>query len=288
MITGVVLARNEEANIVECLQSFRPHVGELILIDMESSDRTVELASPFVDKNLSHPTIPNFDSARNIAIPEARYDWLWFLDADERVPVETGQLVNDIVKNRGHEFVALTIPFKTHFCGKWIQHCGWWPGYTMPRVLKRGHFRFAERLHGGVEFDGPSMQSPADPNLAIEHFSYLSIEHYVEKFNRYTSVEAIQLADAGVELSWETAIRAMVRDLWLYYEKNQGHLDGRHGWILSWLAGQYRWFSHTKMLDRLRAQGTGEDDADVPPNLDAVIQLMETELHRIRAAQPEL
>ena len=46
MITGVVLARNEEANIVECLESLQPHVGEIILIDMESTDLTVALAKP--------------------------------------------------------------------------------------------------------------------------------------------------------------------------------------------------------------------------------------------------
>ena len=51
-----------------------------------------------------------------------------------------------------------------------------------------------------------------------------------------------------------------MRDLWLYYEHNQGFLDGEYGWILSWLAGQYRWFSHAKMLDveRQGANGLGE------------------------------
>ena len=148
MITGVVLARNEERNIQACLASLRPHVAELLLIDMESTDRTVELARPYVDRVLSHALTPHFDAARNIAIGPARHEWLWFLDADERVPEATGRLINEAVRTRGQEFSAITIPFKSYFCGKWIEHCGWWPGYTMPRVLKRGHFRFAERLHG--------------------------------------------------------------------------------------------------------------------------------------------
>ena len=138
MITGVVLARNEEHNIVACLRSLQPYVDEIILIDMESTDRTVELARPLTTKILIHPLIANFDAARNVAIPEARNDWLWFLDADERVSERTGHLVRDIIRERGHECVAITIPFKSYFSGKWIQHCGWWPGYTMPRVLRRG------------------------------------------------------------------------------------------------------------------------------------------------------
>lgn len=190
MITGVVLARNEERNIGPCLESFRPHVPELILIDMESSDRTVELARPWVNRVLAHPIVANFDAARNIAIPEARNNWLWFLDADERVPDATGRLVNELVRERGEECVAIMIPFKTYFCGQWIQHSGWWPGYTMHRVLKRGHFRFAEKLHGGVEFHGPELRVPPDPALAIEHHSYQSLAHYLEKFNRYTTTES--------------------------------------------------------------------------------------------------
>jgi glycosyltransferase involved in cell wall biosynthesis len=90
MITGVVLARNEEANIAPCLEAARLHVGECLLIDMESTDRTVELARSLVDRVLSYPLVANFDAARNIAISEAKFDWLWFIDADERVPRRPG------------------------------------------------------------------------------------------------------------------------------------------------------------------------------------------------------
>ena len=235
MMTGVILARNEEANIVACLEAFRPHVGELLLIDMESSDRTVELGRSLVDRVLHHSLVANFDAARNIAIAVAKFDWLWFIDADERVSEATGRLVNQLVRERGTEFVALNIPFMTHFCGEPIMHSGWWPGYTMPRVLKRPHFKFSERLHGGVEVDGPQLFLPPDPNLAIQHYSYLSVEHYLAKLNRYTSTEAQQMLADGGEYSWQAAMRHMARDLWMYYEANEGKLDGARGWIGSWV-----------------------------------------------------
>ncbi len=288
LITGVILARNEEANIVDCLRSLRPYVAELLLIDMESTDRTRELAQPLVDRILNHRLIPHFDAARNIASSEAAHEWIWFLDADERVSENTGQIVRRVIQEQGDEIVAITIPFKSYFCGKWIQSCGWWPGYTMPRVLKRGRFRFAERLHGGVQFDGREVRLPPDPELAIEHFSYRSIEHYLEKFNRYTTVESQTLAEQGAPLTWETAIRAMVRDLWLYYEQNQGRQDGVHGWILSWLAGQYRWFSHAKLLDLPHDPAIDLLPERVPPGLDDVIRVMKEELAVLRAKKPQL
>jgi len=269
-------------------------VAEILLIDMESTDRTVELARPYATRILTHPVVPNFDAARNVAIPEAHFDWLWFHDADERIPVKTGDLVRQVLAEQGPEIVAITIPFKSYFCGKWIEHCGWWPGYTMPRVLKRGHFRFSERLHKGVEFTGREVRLPPDPEVAIEHFSYESIEQYIEKFNRYTSTEAGYLAEQGQTLDWQTAFRAMMRDLWLYYEKGRGHLDGNHGWILSWLAGQYRWFSHAKLLDLHGSHAAGSSassgaqSVSVPPNLDAVIQLMAHELTTLQSREPQL
>lgn len=303
MIIGVILARNEELNIATALTALRPHVGELILIDMESSDRTVEVAQPLVDRVLTHPFVANFDAARNIAIDAAKYDWLWFIDADERVPPETGRMVQQLVRERGHEFEALVVPFATHFCGQWMQHCGWWPGYTMPRVLKRGHFRFSEKLHGGVEVIGRTMYTPADRNLAIEHFSYRDVEHYIEKLNRYTSTEAKQFAEQGMRWDWRAATRHMTHDLWQYYEANQGRFDGARGWVLSWLSGQYRWLSHAKLVDREpvigeksketpesatspRALATDEDrapDADCPQSLDEVLDLMRQEVARLRA-----
>lgn len=287
MITGVVLARNEERNIVQCLECLRPHVEEIILIDMESTDHTLELASPLVDRMLHHPLVPNFDSARNIAIHEAKNDWMWFVDADERLSTCTGKLIRDLIRNQGDEFEAITIPFKSYFCQQWMQNCGWWPGYTMPRVLKKGHFRFVERLHGGVEVSGRTNRLSPDPRIAIDHFSYESVEHYIEKLNRYTSTEAIQLAESGRGFDWRESFRHMMFDLWQYYEFNEGYLDGLRGWILSWLSGQYRWLSHAKLIDRTSDSNNGHPSEEVPANLDEVVQLMEESLTECRATNPQ-
>ena len=277
MLTGVVLARNEEGNIVECLENFRRCVDELIVIDMDSSDRTAALSAERADRVLHHPAVANFDAARNIAIPECHHPWIWFCDADERPTPALSQVVRELITTRGSEFEALVIPFKTYFCGQWIRHCGWWPGYTMPRVLKKGRFRFREKLHGGVEVDGRELALAADENLAIDHFSYASVEHYLEKFNRYTSTEAGQLAVAGNRWDWRVATRVMVKDLWLYYEAHAGWKDGARGWILSWLSGLYRWASHAKLVD---ASPLASDSA--PANLDEFFAEVSGELSRLR------
>src|SRR5205807_17638 len=99
-----------------------------------------------------------------------------------------------LVRERGQEFEALVVPFRNYFCGKWIEHSGWWPGYCRPQLLKKGCFRYNERLHSGVQVDGHTWFFPADdPELAILHYSYDDLHHYLEKLNRYTDGEADSL-----------------------------------------------------------------------------------------------
>jgi glycosyltransferase involved in cell wall biosynthesis len=283
MITGVILAHNEEIHIKDCVAALRPHVGEVILIDTESTDRTAEIARPLVDQTLSHPNVPNFDAVRNIAMPAGHFDWFWFVDADERIPELTGKLVNDLIRDRGHEFEAINIPFKSHFCGQWMQHCGWWPGYTVCRVLKRGHFEFGRILHSGVMLNGREIRFPPDPNLAVPHYSFRDLEHYVAKFNRYTSTEAGQLKERDCQYDWRAAVQGMVHDLWEHYELHNARRDGSLGWILTWMAGQYRWMSQSKLID-LQPRS---DTPSAPENLDEFLQVMEQDLAMFRARRPK-
>ncbi|MEX1026470.1 MAG: glycosyltransferase [Candidatus Paceibacterota bacterium] len=288
MITGVVLARNEEKNIVGCLEALRSHVEEILLIDMESSDATVALAGSFVTRVLQHPFMRNFDSARNIAIPEAKYEWLWFVDADERIPEASGKLVLETIRNHGDEFEALTIPFKSYCCGQWMRHCGWWPGYTGPRVLKRGYFHFATRIHGGVRLDGREWIVAADPKLGIEHYGIQDVQHYVEKVNRYSAAEAENLAQDGRSWNWRAAIGDMMHDLWMTYEQHPGRLDGKRGWVAAWMSGQYRWLAQTKLLDLHAEPNSMPDPGEVPVDLDDAIRCMRDALARLRARRPQL
>ena len=283
MITGVILARNEERNIEACIKNLRPFVEQLIVIDMDSSDSTRRISERFADLVMPHPLIDDFDSARNIANEAATEPWLWFADADERVSKATGELVRQLVGSLDESFAAIQIPFKTYFCGQWIQHSGWWPGYTMPRVFRKGRFEFRKGVHQGVSVLGGTALLPPNPEIAIDHYSYLSIEHYYEKFNRYTTIEAKSLPNDGKSWNWRMGIRQMTRDLWHYYENCRGDMDGLRGWVLAWLAGQYRWAAHAKVLDLI---GESRGEGEVPDDLTAVLQEMESEVARLRVRLP--
>lgn len=252
-ITACILARNEETRIEDALRSLQGWTEQIVVLDNESEDRTVEIARAYTPHVLTAPRAANFDAARNLAINVATGDWLFYLDADERVPPRLGPELLRLVREQGEQFEALVLPFKHYFCGKWMQHSGWWPGYTRPQLLKKGRFRYNERLHSGVEVDGRTALFPADdPELALVHYSYADLHHYLAKLNRYTDGEAENLLADGKCHAWQAMLAHFVHDWQVYYDRNQASQDGLHGFILSFLSAFYRFASRAKLWDQRR------------------------------------
>ena len=155
-ITGCILARNEARRIEAAIQSLLRWTEQVIVLDNESEDGTADIARRYTEHVRTVPLSdgPSFDGLRNRAIDLATGDWIFYLDADERVPERLGQALRQLLQERGGEFEALIIPFRHYFCGAWVRHSFGWPGYTRPQLLKKGCFRYGERLHSGVEVQG--------------------------------------------------------------------------------------------------------------------------------------
>src|ERR1051325_7591874 len=85
-ISAIVHTRNEARHLAACLETLLGWTDEIIVCDMESEDDTLAIARRYTDQILPHPLIPNFDRARNVSAMRARFRWVFYLDADERVP----------------------------------------------------------------------------------------------------------------------------------------------------------------------------------------------------------
>ena len=274
-ISACILVWNEEHRIEAALRSLQGWTDQLIVIDNESDDGTVAVARRYTDRILTAPRSLNFDAIRNMAVDVATGDWLFYLDADERIPPRLGQVLRRLVQERGQEFEALAIPFKHYFCGKWIEHCNWWPGYTRPQLLKKGCFHYGDRLHSGVQVKGRTLLFPADdPDLAIDHLSYNNLHHYLEKLNRYTDGEAESLYTDGASHSWQAQLAHFVKDWQDYYERGRADLDGMHGFVLAFMSGFYRLLSRAKLWDLRRRRGELLIPEPVPASLREMLELM--------------
>ena len=251
-LSAIVHTRNESRHIAECLQTLVGWTDEIIVCDMESTDDTVEIAGRFTDQIVLHPLLQNFDRARNVSAMRARYRWVLYLDADERVPPGLGPALRDLIARQGDRFEAMLLPFRHHFAGRWMQCL--YPGYTAPRLLKNGRFTFNARLHSGAVVAGRTVSFPADnPDLALVHHSFESLSHYLEKMNRYTDGEAANLHRDGVPYHWQQAVRHFVQDLAGYYDQRGASQDGVHGFLWSFFSAFYRFSQHSKLYElRLR------------------------------------
>src|SRR5262249_31118636 len=118
-VCAVILARNEERQIEEAIRSVL-WADQVLLIDNESEDRTVEIARLSTPHILSVRRAATFDASRNLAAQHTECGWVYFHDADERVPPRLPPVLRRLIAERGHEFDGLCLPFKHFFCGKWM------------------------------------------------------------------------------------------------------------------------------------------------------------------------
>jgi glycosyltransferase involved in cell wall biosynthesis/tetratricopeptide (TPR) repeat protein len=276
-ITGCILARNEARRIEAAIQSLLGWTEQVIVLDNESGDDTAAIAHRYTEHVFTVPPSegPSFDGLRNRAIDLAIGDWIFYLDADERVPERLGQALRQLLQERGGDFEALVVPFRHFFCGAWVRNSFGWPGYTRPQLLKKGCFRNGERVHSGVEVQGRTLYFPAsDPELAIIHYSYDDLHHYLEKLNRYTDGEAESLLADGHSHSWQAMLAHFVHDWQAYYDLRRAGRDGMHGFVLAFFSAFYRFASRAKLWDLRRQRGDLLVDEPLPLDLREMLEFM--------------
>jgi len=232
-----IIALNQEANIVPCLES-AAFADEIVLVDTGSTDRTVELARGYTDRIF---TIDwrGFGATKNYALEQASGDWVFSLDTDERVPEGLRDEILAVVHNNG-PLAGYRIPRKNYFCGRWVRRAGWYPDLTL-RLFRRDRGRFWEReVHEEVLVDGPvgELKTP------LEHYSYNSVSEYVARMDRYAFLAAKELVKRGRrpyagELLWRPFITFIKR-----YFMQLGLLEGLTGYTLAVLSSMYTFLKY--------------------------------------------
>lgn len=246
-ISAVINTRNEEQNIRYCLEALQ-WCDEIIILDMESEDNTVNIAKAYTDKIFSHKKVMAFDLARKSAVGKATGDWILLVDADEMVPKILSQKLKRIAAENSTDIVY--IPFKTYILGEWIKHTGWWPDYHS-RFFKNGSIVFTDIVHSFLieSPDARKMYLPAKEENSIAHFAYRDSEHFVTKLNRYTTIEAHQMMEQGRKFSLFRMLAAGFRGFQVRYISQKGYKDGYRGFFLSIMMGFYRTLNYIKLWE---------------------------------------
>jgi glycosyltransferase involved in cell wall biosynthesis len=245
-LSVVIVTRNEEARLRACLESVA-WADQIIVVDSLSEDGTVAVAAEFTPDVHRRPW-PGYASQKNFGIDQATGDWILILDADERVSAELRGEIQGLLAG-GAEHPVYRVPFKNHLAGRWLAHGGLYPDYH-PRLFRRGAARYGEReIHETLQYAGGSKPSRGRLRGAILHLTYADLANYLEKVNRYTSLEADALAAEGHRVRWWHLLKPIPRFFKLYVRK-KGFLDGVPGLASAVLLAVYPLLVQAKVLER--------------------------------------
>lgn len=230
-ISVVINTRNEEKNLPRALASTKGLAEEIVVVDMESSDKTWEIAKRAGAKVYLHKPTGYVEPARNFAISKATGDWVLILDADEEISKKLAQILKQIAgDSESVDFYRL--PRKNIIFGKWIKHSRWWPDYNI-RFFKKGKVAWGEIIHSVPETQGKGLDLKAIEDNAITHHNYESIEQFIDRLNNYTTQHAKLLIKDGYKFSWRDVIAKTTAEFISRYFAGEGYKDGLHGLALA-------------------------------------------------------
>ncbi len=238
-LSVVVLTKNEQARIIQCLDSVR-WADEIIVVDDGSSDETVEITRRYTDKVF----IRKMDiegKQRNWAYAQARNTWILSLDADETVTPELRSEIKKVLSENPIEN-GFTIPRRNYIGNYWVKYGGWYPSPQL-KLFKKHKFRYEEvAVHPRAFMDEPCGHLKSD----IIHYSYKNLEDFLNKLNNQTSREAQKWFNQNKPMRlyrflWRTLDR-FVRT----YIGRKGYKDGFIGFLVAFNAGLYQFISYLK------------------------------------------
>lgn len=232
-VSVVINTLNEEENLPKALSSVKSFADEVVVVDMKSEDKTVEVAEKAGARVYEHKRVGHVEPARNYAIEKAHKEWVLVLDADEEVSASLLKKLKKIMENPKADYYRL--PRKNIIFGKWMKHAKWWPDHNI-RFFKKGSVSWNEVIHSVPMTTGKGVDLPAKEEYAIIHHNYDSLEQYLARMNRYTTIQAeALLKDKDYRFIWKDLVAKPVNEFLDRYFSAKGYKDGLHGLALSLL-----------------------------------------------------
>lgn len=234
-LAAAILTRNEARHIAACLATLG-FADQVVLSDSFSDDGTVEIARAAGATIFQRP-FDNFAGQRNATLAAVDAEWVFFVDADERITPELAAEVRRVIVERPE--VGWWVPRHNFIAGHQVRHGGFYPDYQL-RLLRRDRARYDpdRPVHEVVLLDGPAgyLQNP------MIHYNYATWAQFHAKQRRYARMESRILRERGVRPWPHKFVRQPLREFWRRYVTLEGYKDGWVGLKLAALLGFYYGF----------------------------------------------
>ena len=233
-LAAVILTKNAANHIVDCIETLR-FADRVVVSDSFSTDGTTELAQGAGAEIIQRP-FDNFAGQRNAAMDAVDAEWIFFVDADERITLLLATEVRQVLEREENGW---WVPRHNFIVGKEVRHGGFYPDYQL-RLLRRDRARYDPNrpVHEVVILEGASghLQQP------MLHYNYDDWGQFHAKQRRYAGLEARILAERGIKPWPHKFVRQPLREFWRRYVTLQGWRDGWMGFKLAALLGFYYGF----------------------------------------------
>lgn len=238
-ISAVVVTFNEENFLDECLQSLT-NCSQLLVVDLGSSDRSVEIAQKYTTQIIQHERVEIAEFILPDILALLENDWFIRVDPDEVVPLN---LLEEIVEfiEKTPEAAIVEIPFQYYFLRKPLHTTVWGGVRPFPKVLNTQRVMIHKRVHGAFEIrDGYfPRELPYNGKNAVKHYWIDSYASLIEKHERYLRLEGKSRYERGQRFTWKSWVAVTARAFMYSLVKKQGWRGGWQGWFLSFFFAQY-------------------------------------------------
>jgi glycosyltransferase involved in cell wall biosynthesis len=231
-ISVIIHTRDSQATLPRLLESVR-WAEECIVVDMESTDRTCEIALQYGVTLLSTSVVPRVDGIRNRYIERAQHEWIFILDSDEYLSADAAQVVRNLLQEYGHSRDIFSIPRYNMIAGQIMRGSGWYPDHQI-RLFRKGCVRWSDSTHKLPEVLTTSERfQRLDPPgcLHIHHDNYDSIKQFIDKQLKYALND--RYPEEGFSFERYVAL-AYEEFSFRHDEKNDGELSFALATVMAW------------------------------------------------------
>ncbi len=223
-ISALILAKNEENMIGDCIKQL-DFVKEIIILDQNSRDKTIEIANKY-NVEILNSSEENFSKNRNLLLSRAKSKWILYIDCDERLSKDNIDEIKTVLSNITYS--AYYFPRKNIILGKWLKHGGWWPDYVPKLFLKKKLIKWQGKVHESPIVEGKYgyMKEP------LTHYTARSIGSMLEKTIKWAKIEAQLSYEANQpNVNIIKIVKAVILEFSKRYFVKLGILDGTIGLI---------------------------------------------------------
>ena len=244
-LSVAIMTYNEEKNLKRTLQSISKNADEIVIIDGGSTDNTENIAKEF-KANFYVEQWKGYGKQRNSAIEKCKEEWILNIDADEEASLELLENIKKIIQKPINSEQKVYEINRVSFCfGKKLKHGGWGTSYAIRLFTKKSGYFNDNTVHEEFVTEINIERLKGD----LYHHSYLTLEDYFSKFNRYTTEGALDYYKKGKKSSLFQILFNPIYKFIKMYIIRLGFLDGVEGFMISVTSALYSMVKYFKLRE---------------------------------------